>query len=89
MMVTDKEKQIQATVSQYRYESYGTDTEDPRNNLSCCKDHERKIERYKNQLIYSIFGFLKFTETLERTEAGVFNPCRCLLLFTKILIELF
>ena len=43
MMVTDKEKQIQATGSQYRY--HHTQTEEFTSNLSCCKEHETTMEK--------------------------------------------
>ena len=44
VMVTDKEKQIQATDSQYRYLPT-TQTEEATSNLTCCKEHETTMEK--------------------------------------------
>ena len=43
VMVTDKEKQIQATDSQYCY--LPTQTEEATSNLTCCKEHETTMEK--------------------------------------------
>lgn len=43
VMVTDKEKQIQPTGSQYRY--HHTQTEEARSDLKCCQEHETTMEK--------------------------------------------
>ena len=57
MMVTDKEKQIQATGSQYRY--HHTQTEESTSNLSCCKEHETTMEKYESNNLFYLLLFLK------------------------------
>ena len=41
VMLSDKEKQIQATGGQYCYQH----TETERNNAGCFRDHEKKMEK--------------------------------------------